>query len=246
MNAAARDAGSALSRRGWLILGSVLLVLQLPLLHRFVLRGPEPTKVSLGSGYAQSFEDNGVVRRDFWSSGGDWRVMDGALFSPGVRNNPLWLQGTLPRDVRIEFDVQSQGTDGDIKVELFGDGLNHASGYVLIDGGWKNTVGVLARLDEHGEPLRSPRDFESLTAASKVRLERAASPVQPGQTYRWRIERRGAALSWFIDEVLFLAFEDPHPLEGPGHDRFGFSSWDTPLVFDNLRITPLSGPADVR
>ena len=36
-----------------------------------------------------------------------------------------------------------------------------------------------------------------------------------------------------------MEFEDPFPLKGKGHDRFGFSSWMAQLYFDNLVITPL-------
>ena len=55
----------------------------------------------------------------------------------------------LPKDVRIEFDVRSEGADGDIKWEAFGDGRNHASGYVFIFGGWHNREVRIAKLDEH-------------------------------------------------------------------------------------------------
>jgi hypothetical protein len=63
--------------------------------------------------------------------------------------------------------------------------------------------------------------------------------VQIGRTYRWRLERRGSLLRWFIDGQSFMEFDDPFPLAGEGHERFGFSSWDAQLYFDNLKIEPL-------
>jgi len=32
---------------------------------------------------------------------------------------------------------------------------------------------------------------------------------------------------------------DPNPLQGRGHDHFGFNNWQSDLWFDNLKITPL-------
>ena len=36
-----------------------------------------------------------------------------------------------------------------------------------------------------------------------------------------------------------LEFDDPIPLVGEQHNRFGFSCWEAQLYFDNLSITPL-------
>jgi len=244
-----------LSRRGWLILGAVLLGLQFPLLHYALLRGAPDAHVSLP--YSQDFSDPSVVKRDFFSTGGYWRVVQGTLLSPGVRNNPLWLAASLPGDVAIEFDARSESPQGDIKVELFGDGTDHASGYVFIHGGWNNTLSVIARLDEHGRAEEALRDFSRRVAErrgtpgadwvatgvfkkdSRMRVEASPFPVEQGRTYRWRIERRGQALRWSIDGKPFMSFDDPFPLAGKKHDRFGFSSWDAQLHFDNLKVTAL-------
>ena len=85
----------------------------------------------------------------WWSNGGLWRIVDGQLYSPGVGNNPLWLLARLPADVQVEFDVRSEGADGDVKWEMFGDGRNHSTGYVFIFGGWHNRESRIAKLDEH-------------------------------------------------------------------------------------------------
>ncbi len=246
---------AGLSGRGLLVLAAAVLLIQFPLLHYALFRSEAATTTSIP--YTQDFTDPGVVERDFFSTGGHWRVVDGQLLSPGVRNNPLWLQAKLPRDVAIEFDARSESSEGDVKVEIFGDGTDHASGYVLIHGGWNNSVSVIARLDEHGAPLaslqrRAEQVAEQQGAKSaglvetgvfregtRMRVEARPFPVQIGRTYRWRIERRGSLLRWLIDGKPFMEFDDPFPLEGKGHDRFGFSSWEAQLFFDNLKIEPL-------
>lgn len=248
-------APAALGRAAIAGLCGIALLFNLPLLHYYLLRGPQPTTASVP--YANDFADPGTVERDFWSTGGLWRVEDGRLLSPGVRNNPLWLKASLPPDVAVEFDATSMSPQGDIKVEIFGDGVDHASGYVLIHGGWNNTISVIARLDEHGVPLRSLQfeaqqraqtgasksadliDANVYRADTRVRVEANPFPVKAGQTYRWRIARKGSLITWSIDGTEFMRFDDPIPLRGPRNDRLGFSSWESQLYFDNLVITPL-------
>jgi hypothetical protein len=156
-------------------------------------------------------------------------IRNGELWGAGTRNDPLWLRMSLPRDVAIAFTARSEtatGTrPGDVKVEVFGDGRTPGSGYVLVLGGWGGATSVIARMDEHGAD----------------RVERNDLRVEPGRTYRMRVERRGGVLRWLVDGEEFLRLDDPSPLAGPGHDRFGFSSWDADLFFDDLRIEPLRG-----
>ena len=245
---------AALSRLGWAALAAVILALNVPIIHR-ALRGAQPVTTAIP--YSDDFSDPSTVSRNYWTTGGQWRVVSGELLAPGVKNNPLWLQARLPRDVAVEFDARSESPEGDMKVEIFGDGLNHASGYVLIHGGWNNRISVIARLDEHGTSLEDLRQKAERVAKSKglpsadlvqtgvmrsrthMRVEANPYPVQTGKTYHWRIERRGSVLRWFIDGQPFLELDDPFPLEGSGHDRFGFSAWEAQLYFDNLRIVPL-------
>ena len=61
----------------------------------------------------------------------------------------------------------------------------------------------------------------------------------PGRTYRFRIERQGKTLTWWVDGERRLALEDDAPLEGPGHDAFAFNDWETEVYFDDLVVTPL-------
>jgi hypothetical protein len=228
---------AGMTRRGWAILGGLLLVMQVPLLQR-AFRGPARTVATVP--YKDAFDDRNALKANYWSSGGLWRLVNGELSSPGVKNNPLWLLAKLPRDVAVEFDVRSDSPEGDIKVEIFGDGYDHASGYILIHGGWSNTLSIIARLDEHG-PTSRELERRRITQSPKTRMRVEASPfpVEVGRKYHWRIERRGKTLTWQIDGQPFMSFEDPYPLEGEGHDRFGFSSWEAQLTFDNLVIQPL-------
>ncbi len=220
----ARDPDRPLSWRGWAAALAVVAATALPLLHG-ALRGEAPVTVP-GPRFADDFE-RASVGPGWFATGGLWRIRGGELWAAGTRNNPLWLEMRLPRDVAVEFDARSETAvgprPGDIKLEIFGNGRDHASGYVLVLGGWGNRISVIARRDEHGPD----------------RKERQDARVVPGRTYHMRVERRGRELRWLVDGELFLAFDDPAPLQGPGHDRFGFSSWDADVFFDNLSIEPL-------
>ena len=200
---------------------------------------PPPPDPPLGSGFVDHF-DRAELGPDWRDTGGNYRIEDGNLVFAHAHNHPLWLVRTLPRDVQIEFDAQSRSPDGDIKFELFGDGYRHesaeavekdlvytASGYVLIFGGWRNSRSVIVRQNEH-----------TWEQDHSVPL-RTAPRVEPGRTYHWVVTRIGGHIDWRIDGQPFLAWDDPAPLAGPGHDHFAFDGWDTELVFDNLSITPL-------
>jgi hypothetical protein len=181
------------------------------------------------AGFSDDFERQDLG--DAWNNtGGSYSIRDGKLRIKGARNKPLWLRRTLPRDVRVELDVRSDSPEGDIKLELFGDGVSKAetvsytaTGYVVIFGGWNNSLNVLARMNEHGE-------------------DRAVGPaykVVQGKTYPMKIERRGATIKVWVADHELLSMTDPNPLEGIGQDHFGFNNWQSELWFDNLRIHPL-------
>lgn len=161
---------------------------------------------------------------------GVYRLDGGALAVRGAFNHPLWLTRELPSDVVVELDAWSDSPDGDIKVELFGDGQSFAqsvsytsTGYVFIHGGWKNSLSALCRQDEHAADRRVRNDIK----------------VVPGTRYHYQIARRGSRIEWFINGELALELDDPAPLQGPGHRFFGFNNWQTPVHFDNLRVKAL-------
>lgn len=183
----------------------------------------------LGDSFRDDFSRK-EIGPDYRNTGGPYEIVDGKLRVRGARNKPLWLKRTLPRDVRVEFDVRSESPDGDIKVELFGDGFSKATdvsytatGYVVIFGGWRNTMNVLARKDEHGS-------------------DRVVGPprkVEKGRTYHMKIERKGDTITAWVDDQVLVQMKDPDPLWGKGNDHFGFNNWEAELWFDNLVITPL-------
>jgi hypothetical protein len=168
---------------------------------------------------------------ELWNNtGANWRIVDGQLNIRNARNRPLWLRRVLPRNARIEFDVRSDSPDGDIKVEVYGDGSSRATAdsytatsYVVIFGGWGNSLNVMARMDEHGDD----------------RVVGPRRPVEAGRTYHMRIERQGDRIASWVDDEPLVELTDADPLEGRGHDHFGFNDWQAEIWFDNLRITSL-------
>jgi hypothetical protein len=170
-----------------------------------------------------------------------WKIEDGQLCGENARNHPVWLTKVLPINARIEFDAVSHVDDGDLKAEVWGDGrsaatsisYNNATSYLTILGGWKNTLHVLARLDEHGKDrkvIQVDKDSDDPREKAVVR----------GQVYRFSIERTdGKTVKWSVDGTDMLSFSDPQPLAGEGHDHFAFNAWEAKVCFDNVRVTPL-------
>ena len=111
----------------------------------------------------------------------------------------------------------------DTKIEMFGDGLRHESGYIVILGGWQNTISTIARLDEHER--------------GRVELRRRWEPYR---RYHWTVQRTdGTTLELFIDGERVLAYPDQAPLFGLKNNRLAFTSWESEVFYDDLTITPL-------
>lgn len=190
--------------------------------------------------YSTRAEDGVVLFRDDFERtelGPDWRPTGpGATLEHGVlkvedlHNHPLWLDRALPDDVRVEFDAWATTDEGDVKVELCGDGKSAATstnyvatGYVVIFGGWNNTLNAIVRRNEHGR-----------------QRETSSEPkVEPGRRYHFTITRSGGEVRWELDGREVLAYEDDAPLRGEGHDHFAFSGWEAQTHFDNLVIEAL-------
>ncbi len=179
---------------------------------------------------------------DAWrATSKQWKIENGRLCGRSARNHPVWLAYRLPTNAIIEFDATSRSADGDLKAEFWGDGdsastttsYNDATSYLTIFGGWKNSLHVLARIDEHGDDRKHSRlsdDGESLRTRKVV----------PDQVYRFRVERRdGKRIRWFVDDVEIHSLNDPKPLRGEGHEHFGFNDWEAHVCFDNLSVVPL-------
>jgi hypothetical protein len=172
---------------------------------------------------------------------GYWKIENGRLCGKGARNRGIWLNRVLPINARIEFDATAETADGDLKAELWGDGVSgattvsytNASSYLSILGGWKNTFHVLARVNEHaGDRKQIKVDKES--------DDPRAQAVSTSQPYRFKVERAdGHTVRWFVNGIEYLSYDDPEPLVGIGHDHFGFNNWEVKVCFDNVKVTPL-------
>jgi hypothetical protein len=180
------------------------------------------------------FQDDfnrGVIGND-WLTTGSGVVLDrGALRLSDMHNHPVWLRPTLPNDVRIEFDAWAETEEGDIKVELAGDGKSYATtasytatGYVFILGGWDNSLNLIARQDEHGD--------DRVAVPTEPKLE-------PDRRYHVSVTRRGQELRLELDGRVVAEMVDPAPLVGAGHEHFAFNNWEAPTRFDNLIIYAL-------
>ena len=189
-----------------------------------------PRRAPVGQRFEDHFE-RAELGPDWRVTGSGWSIENGALRGQNVRNHPLWLRRKLPRDARIEFDAWSESPAGDLKCEVYGDGESFAhaasytaTSYVVIFGGWRNSLNIVAREDEH---------------AADRHVQPNGPRVERGRHYHWMIERRGANFRWSVDGTPFIEFDDPAPLAGPGHEYFAFNNWVVELGFDNLSITPL-------
>lgn len=167
---------------------------------------------------------------------GRYVIDRGVLTISGGYNHPLWLRKPLPRELEITLRARSLTPDGDLKIELFGDGKSFAfnrgryfsTGYVLCQGGWNNSKTFIARRDEHDPRLLATTRF----------------PVETGKWHEWRItthfEGPRLVISWWIDGNPALRLVDPDPLYGPKNQFFGFSNWKSDASFDDLRIEALT------
>jgi hypothetical protein len=215
--------------RGWLALVVLGMILFQGCQTREIGSGAQQAPMSQGGALIFSDDLSSGSLAEHWKRGkgeggpGQWTVVDGWIQGQRLRNDPLWLQIPLPEKVRIEFEAMAMTSVGDIKVEVFGNGEDHESGYVLIYGGWNNSLDVIARLDEHG----------------KDRRERPSRKVTPEQVYAMAVERIDGTVRWFVDGELFMHYEDASPLRGELHRFFALSNWDAVVRFRGVRVYEL-------
>jgi hypothetical protein len=187
------------------------------------------TKVPALSGTFLDSFDRGEVGGDWHNTGAEYQTVGGALKIQGAHNHPLWLRRKLPANVVVELDATSRSPDGDLKVELMGDGESFdpdqgrydSTGYMFVFGGWHNTRSIISKLGEHDDA---------------VKASRTEPRVEPGHTYHWKIIKRGGFIGWDIDGRPFLQYFDPKPLSGPGHEFFAFDNWESDASYDNVSI----------
>jgi hypothetical protein len=196
--------------------------------------GCRPKDELIEAPFTDAFERS-EIGPGWTDTGANYRISGGRLNVSNAYNHPAWLRKRLPRDVVIELDALSKSPAGDLKVEIYGDGHSFdpdkggyvSSGYDLIFGGWRNSLSVICRNNEHDEGRK---------------VERRAPSVELGRSYHWTITRRGGAIDWQIDGKPFLAWTDPSPLAGDGHEYFAVNDWEADVYFDNLTIRPAPVP----
>ena len=202
---------------------------------RLVAPGPK-----IEAPYVDTFE-RAELGADWNLTASGWSMKEGRLCVANAHNHPAWLRRRLPTNARIEFEATSASSEGDLKVEAWGDGQSAATGnsytnatsYIVIFGGWRNTLHVLARLDEHAKD-------RTAIHVEPGETDPRAQPVLHDRAYRFKIERAdGKTVRYFVDDVEILSLKDQSPLLGEGHEHFGFNDWQVPACFDNLTITPL-------
>lgn len=180
--------------------------------------------------FTDTFERT-ALGADWNDTGGGYQIANGKLLARDAHNHPAWLRKRLPRDIALELDAQSNSEAGDIKLELFGDGVSFdpdrgayvSSGYMLIFGGWHNSLSVICRNNEHDEGRK---------------VSRTDKKVEPGRSYHFAITRKNGQIDWKIDGAPFLSWTDPEPLTGTGHEYLAVSDWEAEVLFDNLKIVP--------
>lgn len=195
--------------------------------------GCRPKDELIVSEWSDAFE-RAELGPDWRDTGGGYRIDHGRLAAQGAHNHPVWLRKRLPADVVVEVDAVASTAAGDIKLELFGDGASFdpdrgaytSTGYVLIFGGWHNSLSVICKGNEHGEGRKASR---------------ADRKVVPDRTYHWSILRKDGLLSWKVDGEPFLSWQDPSPLGGTDHAYLAVNDWETRVSFDNFVVEPV-GP----
>jgi hypothetical protein len=178
----------------------------------------------------QSLQDFKIAKPDLGYENkedrGKWVIKDGQLWGEKIYNAALWLQtGKLPKhkNIRIEFKSIAHSKEGDTKCEVFGDGINHQSGYIVIAGGWNNRIMAIARQDEHGEDRKDDK-----------RCPKGC--LEANRTYHWVVERRDGEIYWYLDGDLKLKYIDHFPVMG---EHFAFNNWSAKVSFDDLKIFEL-------
>lgn len=205
--------------------------------------------------YEENFED-GI--RDWYVEGGrSVAVADGRLVidadPPEVSRDvatglacTVWNRRRIDGDARYEFDVtvldSKTGTNN----------INFFFCYTMPDGASPEATTADRPYGDyqayHHIPgyictfLNAPENRE----AARVRIRRCpgfrlltetyAYHNRRGETYRIAIEKRGGAISFYVDGQLLLAADDASPLDG---GYFGFRTFRTKLAVDRLTVRKL-------
>ncbi|HVV72713.1 MAG TPA: fibronectin type III domain-containing protein, partial [Verrucomicrobiae bacterium] len=167
---------------------------------------------------------------------GVWASENGELHVwPGDGVKTLALDGMSLSDETGSYHPAEAFSDGDIEFTLRS-----------TNGSASSHAGFLFRVSACAAGANQVRGYYLGMNASEHRLVLAklnnafsvltnvAYPFQPGRTYRFRLELRGARMLAYVDDALdpALSMEESSYANG----GFGFAAYDTEAFFDNLSI----------
>ena len=153
------------------------------------------TVIAPGTGFSDDF-NRAELGLNYFATGAYWRIVNGELLLAGGEEQPAVARAALPDNVQVDFDARSESPDGDVKCEIFGDGYSHASGYILIFGGWNNTITAMRGWTSTGPvpaifPNPLPNDGRVRVERHDIGWSRGRLPLDhpaPGRDLTWQLD----------------------------------------------------------
>ena len=143
------------------MLAAIVVLVNLPVLHLLVRRPLAASRHCL----LRRLLDPGTVARNYRSLGGYPRVIKGELLSPGTKNNPLWLDAALPTTWWSRSPPGPSIPMEEIRVTVFGNGVDADTGYQAILGPWSPIGSAGAARLEPGAAGRERRHLVPVAVA---------------------------------------------------------------------------------
>lgn len=217
--------------------------------------GDPRTVRAAGSGVQEYTFDNAPA--DWKVACGRWGLLNKWICDPrwswfGGRSSgvaAIWNKQIFSGDqtvdahvaLMMEQDDPPYERAGDYNLVLCGDGVHLDRGYTLIFGGGRN---YWTRLYRNGKMVAESRE-----EAFRLPSDRVRQLDKPELHQRWfhlRLEKKGAAVSFYRDGRKAFTFTDPEPIpEG----RTGFWTMDNGVLLSRLRIASTAvrhGPLESR
>ncbi|MBD3240397.1 MAG: protein kinase, partial [Chitinivibrionales bacterium] len=152
-----------------------------------------------------------------------WVVRDGALYGTGLGDGAynIAYDREVRGDLRIEWDITPLGS-ACTDLNCFLAGSDRLAGYMFHVGGYG-----------------MPGHVTLTRKGTQMHLDRMALPEvpRPGVTYRFRMEREGYHVRFYMDGVKVIDYSDMDVLSGTGHRSFGFEvTRGKRQRIDNVRV----------
>ena len=152
----------------------------------------------------------------------EWTLKDGQLQVTTDRSSHVLLGRAFDGKIAIEFTATAQSSNARINCFL---GRNPRIGYSFRFG----------NIDGHTLSVR-----RSLGRRRQLLAQVDCEPIQPGATYRFRVEHDNTSLRYRVTgggQTHEIHYEDPELLADLGRIEFGFDTWASTVHFDRLRIS---------